>query len=241
MKIRKDTVLSIIAGVGVVATAVTAIFGTKRYLEKLNALDMEKVHEASKKEKAINAAVSFAPLALATGGTIFCIAKANKSATKVIAGLSATAGYLATNRDRLKEALKNSTGETVLPCDMPYLQKGSIEATGNGNLLCFEGYSGRQFYSSEEAVREAVGRFQSRFLEEGEYLSLNDLYEELEISTSHFGHQFGWAANSDYYDTNIDIEVTRLDDYIKPDGTRAGEPCLVIDIYTYPMEGWREV
>lgn len=240
MKIRKDTVLSIIAGVGVVATAVTAIFGTKRYLEKLNALDMEKVREAPKKEKAIEAVKSFAPLAVATGGTIFCIAKANKSATKVIAGLSAAAGYLATNRDRLKEALKNSTGETVLPCDMPYLQKGSIEATGNGNLLCFEGYSGRQFYSSEEAVREAVGRFQSRFLG-GEYLSLNDLYEELDISTSHFGHQFGWPANPDYYDTNIDIEVTRLDYYIKPDGTLASEPCLVIDIYTYPMECWMEV
>ena len=240
MKIRKDTVLSIIAGVGVVATAVTAIFGTKRYLEKLNALDMEKVHEASKKEKAINAAVSFAPLAIATGGTIFCIAKANKSATKVIAGLSATAGYLATNRDRLKTALKNSTGETVLPCDMPYSQGGSVEATGNGDLKCFEGYSGREFYSSEEAVREAVGRFQSRFLG-GEYLSLNDLYEELEIMPTHFGHQFGWPANPDYYDTNIDIEVTRLDDYIKADGTRAGKPCLVIDIYTYPMMGWMEV
>ena len=240
MKIRKDTALSIIAGLGVLTTAAAAIFGTKRYLEKLDALDMEKVHEASKKEKAINAAVSFAPLAVATGGTIFCIAKANNSATKVIAGLSATAGYLATNRDRLKTALKDSTGETVLPCDMPYLQKGSIEATGNGDLLCIEGYSGRQFYSSEEAVREAVGRFQSRFLG-GEYLSLNNLYEELEISTTHFGHQFGWAAHPDYYDTKIDIEVTRLDDYIKPDGTRAGEPCLVIDIYTYPMECRLEV
>lgn len=240
MKIRKDTVLSIIAGVGVVATAVTAIFGTKRYLEKLNALDMEKVRETPNKEKAIEAVKSFAPLAVATGGTIFCIAKANKSATKVIAGISATAGYLATNRDRLKEALKNSTGETVLPCDMPYEYGGSIEATGNGDLKCFEGYSGREFYSSEEAVREAVGRFQSRFLG-GEYLSLNDLYEELDIRPSHFGHQFGWPANPDYYDTNIDIEVTRLDDYIKSDGTRAGEPCLVIDIYTYPMECWMEV
>lgn len=112
----------------------------------------------------------------------------------------------------------------------------SIEDTGNGNLLVVEGYSGRWFWSSIEAVKEALDSISERF-KDGEYLALNDMYEALGIEKTHFGHQFGWPANEDWcdYTEGILYECSLIWD------TELEREVLVIDIYTYPMECWMEV
>ena len=238
MRIRKDTVLSVCACVGVVATTISAIFGTKRYLEEVYRLD----EELTRKDKVLLAMKSFFPLAVSGGATITAILGANKSATKVIAGLSSTAVYLAHDRDRLKSLADISKHQMVdgSPIYIPQVNGNSIEETGCGDVLCIEGYSGRAFYSSETAVAEAVFEFKRRF-NYGEYVCLNDLYYLLNITPSHFGHQFGWAPNSDYYDGPLDIEVTYINNSFDNKGKPTGKPCVVIDIYTYPMECWQEV
>ena len=245
LNIRKDTIFSILAGAGVLFTAVTTFFGTKRYLEEINNVELALYDPSSKLRTIKVAARSAVPALAATGGALFSIAKAHDSASEIIKGLGATAGYLAMNRNQLKDIVRKNDGTqgTALSpyayCPK-YPEVGSIENTGNGDLLCLEGYSGRWFLSSETAVRDAIAHFQRRF-ENGEYLSLNDFYEELGITTSHFGHQYGWAANTDYYDAPLDFETTLIDDYLDNNGRKTGVPCLVIDIYTYPMECYMEV
>ena len=114
--------------------------------------------------------------------------------------------------------------------------KYSIEDTGFGDLLCLEGYSGRYFYSSKHAVDAAMQRFSASF-KNGNYLCLNDLYNELRITPSHFGHQYGWAPSDGWYDyeNGIDFECNFIYDRI------FDRPIYIIDIYTYPMECWQEV
>ena len=85
-----------------------------------------------------------------------------------------------------------------------------------------------------------------RFCEDGKYRWTHPLdlkknptililvYKLFGISETHFGEQYGWAANSDYYDGPIEFRNTET-------VTEHGEKMLVIEIFTYPMECWMEV
>lgn len=94
------------------------------------------------------------------------------------------------------------------------------------------------FYSSLEKVKEAEKTLNNR-LHDGEYVCLNDFYTLLGISETHFGNTFGWPANDDYYDISIEEPIT-FENTIVEDSL-SGEPVLIIDVYTYPMECWMEV
>ena len=112
----------------------------------------------------------------------------------------------------------------------------SVEDTGNGEILCLEGYSGRYFYSSFLAVDEAL-RIWSDAFSKGEYVCFNDLYKLLGIAETHFGWQYGYPANEDYYNfkEGIEYECNYIHD------PTLDRPIYCIDIYLYPMECWLEV
>ena len=116
------------------------------------------------------------------------------------------------------------------------LCKYSIEDTGYGDLLCLEGYSGRLFYSSKQAVDLAMQRLSNR-LKKGEYICLNDLYAELRITQTHFGHQYGWPASDDWCEWRDGLKYECTFIYDK----EFDKPIYVIDIYSYPMDCWQEV
>ena len=73
----------------------------------------------------------------------------------------------------------------------------SIEYTGKGNILCYDGYGGRWFRSSVEAVQEAVDHFIEEY-EKGYVLSYNDLYLLLGMAESDFGEQYGYSPSEDW-------------------------------------------
>lgn len=190
----------------------------------------------------------YIPPVLAGLLTIGAIIFSHRLSTKEIAALTGTCAYLAANRDMLEEKIREHYGEEALGDIYDEIGESllarsangkiSVEETGQGDVLCFEGYSGRWFRSSPEAVQAAEERFNDRF-DGGEYLSLNDLYDELGISQTHFGNEFGYAANPDYYDAPIIFEnVLLTEGELTAD---PGEPVYVIEILTYPMQCWLEV
>lgn len=217
-----------------------------------------KCHEKAKeKEDKKEKIFAYAPAFISGIGTSACILGSHHVNRKEIAALTASCTYLAANRDKIEQKIKDRFGaetlkdvktqanaeaakegsreitttktKTMLP------HKSSIEWTGKGPLKCFEGYSGRYFYSSLEEVVAAEKRLNSR-LHDGEYVCLNDFYKELGIAVTHFGNTFGWPASEDYYDISleepIEFENTIVDDDF------SGEKVLIIDVYTYPMEDW---
>ena len=85
----------------------------------------------------------------------------------------------------------------------------SIEETGNGTLLCFDGFSGRFFRSSEDAVRKALDKFNDDYVECVNYICWNDLYALLGIAATHFGYHYGYAPNNDYRNCDmLDFDIT---------------------------------
>lgn len=67
------------------------------------------------------------------------------------------------------------------------------EKTGYGYELFIEGFSGRSFYSSKEAVLRAERRLNESFQIRG-YAYLNDFYSYLGISKTEIGMHLGWCA-----------------------------------------------
>lgn len=194
-------------------------------------------------------------------GTSACILWSHHVSSKEIAALTASCTYLAANRDKIEKKIKEKFGEEKLreiktdvgvdtvkekkskeiaTTDTKKMlpRKSSVEWTGNGPLKCFEGYSGRYFYSTLEKVKEAEMKLNNK-LHDGEYVCLNDFYELLGMAKTHFGNTFGWPANEEYYDISLDEPISFENTIVEDDFT--GEPVLIIDVYTYPMECWEEV
>lgn len=179
-------------------------------------------------------ALAYAPAIAAGIATSACVIGVNRISEKEIAALAAGCAYMAKHRGEVKQLPGVKQKEPKEHKDIAPWEGPSVEWTGNGTLLCFEGYSGRLFYSSMEAVEKAERDFEELY-EACDYVCLNDLYKLLGISETHFGAQWGWARNSDYYGSDP-IEIRNFDNVAEN-----GENMLIIEILTYPMECWLEV
>jgi len=232
---------------GVAATAVSAVRDSRKAVRVLDDLGLyDTIEKPTLKEEAKATWKCYIPTIVSGAITIGSIVLARRITVKQIASLTAAAGYLGKKASEHKKEIyemltpekrREKMREVVEDEWSPGI---TVEETGNGDLLCYEAYSGRWFRSSEEAVNEAIERFKARFLD-GEYLCFNDLYSELEIEKTHFGHQYGYAPNPDFYDNMIDFDVALIEDFKDKYGERVGTPVLIIDIFTYPMECWQEV
>lgn len=228
MKINKRLVLTTVSIVGVMATGVAA-YKTGAKTE-------------GKKPSKENWKSYILPTALG-GATIASIVVNHRFGAKEVAALTATAAYLASNRDALEQKIEEKFGKEALQeikqeiHDKQVTYNGpSIEDTGKGDLLCLEGYSGRWFWSSKEAVEEAQRKLNEQFKNDI-YCCLNDFYDYLGIAQTHFGHQFGWVNNEDWYDEAYGIEFANSMGFDK----EKGQTVMYIDLNTYPMECWQEI
>lgn len=259
---NKQTALTIFSIAGVTASVVvTAVMAPKAH-EAIKAKKLEiantqgknierdrhgyptkmSLTTADKLELVKTAAPYYVPSALLLTLTVGSIILNHRINKKELLALSATTSYLVASRDQIKKALDKPEIKKLVKEFHPTkesISKQTIEETGNGDLLCFEGYSGRIFRSSKEAVDEAIQKLDDMFLEE-KYCCFNDFYRFLGIEQTHFGHQYGWANAEDWYeDLPLDFQP-----FILPadaEGNEFGEDVYMIDLFTYPMECWQEV
>lgn len=198
--------------------------------------------ETEKKKKIL----AYAP-AIASGiGTAGCILGSHRVSSKEIAALTAGCTYLAANRDKIEKKVKEKFGKEKLqeikkdikPQEL-ISQGQSIEWTGKGTVKFLDGYSGRLFYSSLEAVKKAERIFTER-LQDGEYVSWNDFYSLLGIERTHFGHQFGYVPNEDYYERSL-YEDNPIGFENVPGEDDDGKLMYVIEIEMYPVECWEDI
>ena len=171
--------------------------------------------------------------------TVSFILASHKLSAKEIAALTATCGYLATNRDKLEseikklpggeEALKAVKKEVVAKRTKDILdeenghKKGdfwrhqSVEWTGNGDLLCYDHFTGRYFRSNEDAVREGISlwnddreyEFEDRTgdirYEYDDESDINDLYSYLNLERSQLNSMYHFPQQR-----RIKINLTRI-------------------------------
>lgn len=223
---------------GVVGVAVLSGNCTLKAEKILREKNLE---DATIQDKAKETWKYYIPVVAACGLTIASVIATKRLNAKELATVTAACGYLAkkgsaVTREIIDRTNNEVAADVIKDAKIEYTGQ-TIEDTGNGKLLCIEGYSGRLFWSSEEAVRDAVQKFKNLF-EQDRNVCLNDFYELLGIEKTHFGHQFGWVCDEDYSGTSgddLNFEVETVMDKDKK------VPICCIDIFNYPFEGWQEV
>lgn len=93
--------------------------------------------------------------------------------------------------------------------------------TGNGEVLCYEMFTGRYFSSDMETIRRAENEINHQILHQG-YASLNDFYHEVGLPRTSLSEELGW--NTDQL-LEIKVSATLSQD---------DRPCLAIDYNTQP-------
>lgn len=276
MKINKQTFLTVISIAGVTASVVvTAVMAPKadkaikakkqeitgnhvdhnEYEKVDNGLKI-KYSTADKLELVKTAAPYYIPTALLsilTVGTIIVNHHVNR---KALLGLSATTSYLVANRNQLKKYITENPKAKKLADEakayflpsVKTVNTQTIEDTGNGHLLCIEGFSGRIFRSSVDDVIDAQTKLIEQYLDEehgGEfgYCSMNDYYRYLGIQQTQFGNEYGWANNEDWFYKNEPIQFSNELIAADAPGNEFGEPvyCLDIEDAWFPMQCWQEI
>ena len=269
IKTHGPAILTVLGCIGVPVTAVLAskatlmsddMLAVERVHRWSNAIDREDdeeikaIFEFTKKEIIQLTWKNYIPTLISGGLTIGAIIGSNRMSAREIAMLSASCAGLMSYKAQMEQEIRKRYGEDALndirkSVDQKYAKVLIYpEDTGNGDLLCFDAFGGRWFYSSEDAVNMALFELNDEFMNEtiqisnngdvirGGYRCYNDLYQKWGISETCFGWTWGWAPNSDYYDGPILWSVRKVEGFQELD-----EPVLIIEPLTYPMEGWMEV
>lgn len=90
---------------------------------------------------------------------------------------------------------------------MPYDKRPSVEYTGHGFLMCYDGFGGRWFRASEEWVRTGCNKLIEKNKED--FACYNDLYRYWGITENDFGYTYGWVPEeNEQYGRLIEFTFT---------------------------------
>ena len=187
------TILSICAGLGVVATGVSAYHAGRNAKDKECSED-DTVPEQSWKDVVVP--VSFG------AATIGCIAGSRylgrRTEKELLAACSALALYA-----RRKDKTSNRKSEEE-PNERTYTRR-DIEDTGTGDVIFIEDFTGRRFKASWECYEYAKRKLQENF-SVAQCVTLNEFYGLLNLSETSAGEVLGWTIDQmimdPFYDGN---------------------------------------
>ena len=229
-----------VAMFGVVATAVSAnkavIKATEIVKEqKQKMADIKPADTKARRELYFETAKRLVPVVLppvimgfATEG---CILTSNRISSKRIAVLSAvynlTESKLRDVNETMAEVLgAKKTKEVKDAISKKNLDKNPIPSedkiivTGQGDVLCRDGYSGRTFYSNGEKIDRAINELTHQVYGDM-YVSLNEFYDKLGLENIPLGDDFGWNVD--------DISGGTLPISFTAHLTEDRRPCLCIE------------
>lgn len=102
-----------------------------------------------------------------------------------------------------------------------------VMVIGDGNVLCFDSFSGRYFQSSMETIKKAQNDTNYQILN-GMYASLGDFYSRLGLAGTSYSEEVGW--NSDHL-LEVMFSTVLSDD---------GRPCLAINFNVKPVRHYHK-
>ena len=225
---------TILTGMGVAGTCLTAIFASKATLQAERELEKYyEIHETDTEpptmmDKAKVVLPLYIPTAITGLTTAACIIGSHEINVRRQAAL-ASAYSLST--EAMKE-LQNKVTETYGEKDAKKLKSDiredhikanpikeeKVVLTGHGNALFFDEQSGRYFRCDMEVIKRAINNLNEDLLN-GNYVLLNDFYYAIGLGQVKLGDQLGWNL---YSTGKIEVDF----DYRGEEYT--GEPCGVL-------------
>lgn len=172
---------------------------------------------------------NYIPVALSGAATIGCILGSHKISSRKTAAAQAAFAL----SERIFNEYKDKVVEQIGPKKEQDIRdkmaqekvnkndpsSTQVFITGNGNVLCCEGYTGRYFHSDMESLRRVENKINAK-LNAHDHASLSDLYYLLNIPETKVSDDLGWDSGR-----LLELEFSST---ITPDG----RPCLVFN-YNY--------
>lgn len=199
---------AICTGIGItgfIASLALAINAAPKASEDLSASGIETLRDAKNDIPLTCGIIAryYWPMALTASTAIAAVIFAQSTQTRRYASLLATYSLSET----ALESFKNATEQIVSPkeykavnaaADQEFVDRNEVLGiinTGQGTDLCLDKTSGRYFYSSLDAIYRAETAFNRRLYSEM-YLSVNDLYDELDLPYIDIGSDLGFDIDA---------------------------------------------
>lgn len=237
MKKHMSTILSIVGGIGVVATAISTAKATPKALKAIEAAEEMKGEKLTKLEKVKYAAPSYIPAVLVGTSTIACIFGAHVLNKRHQIALMSAYALLNTSYKEYKNKVKEMLGEDADKEIQGEIVKDNykeadIQFEDDGKELFYESYSRRYFRATREQMI-SVQYDLNKIVQEDGGLSLNVYFRMLGLEETDYGEYIGWSAGQlydSYWTSWVDFEHNKV---VMDDGLE----CWIIDM-TEPMEGF---
>lgn len=244
-----STVLTILGGVGVVATSVTAVKATPKALEKIKAAEEEKGEQLTKWEKVKVTGTSYVPAIVIGVGTVTCVIGANLLTKRKQANIASAYALLNESYRQYQNKVREIYGEDAHQEIMDAIAAEKAENVGvlapgfvdNNALyidekcgetrLFYDEHGDRFFETTLEQVLSAEYHLNRNYVLRG-YTVLNEFYDFLGLEPTDYGSELGWVANDDgkYW-----IEFHHQEINIK------GTDCILISMPFAPDLEWQEL
>ena len=224
-----STILTVLGGVGAIATTVMAVKATPKALRLIEEAKKEKNESLTKIEKVKVAGPSYIPTVITGIGTLTCIFGANVMSKKQQAALVSAYTLVDSSFKEYKHKLKELYGEEVhnevtnaiavekakdvgihSECLANSCELTSEEACGD-RVLFYDEYSNRYFETTIEQVITAEYHLNRNFVLRG-YTVLNELYDFLGLEPTKYGSAVGWAVEDELYWIDFNHRKTVLED-----------------------------
>jgi hypothetical protein len=228
---NSPTILTVLGATGTLTTA----FLTAKATFKAASILSEEPPELATKEKAKLVWRVYIPPAVSATITVTAIIAAHRISAGRAAALAAALSLsdkafeeykskvLEKMGDKKERAVREEIAQDRL--DRDPVSKREVIIAGNGDVLCYDSYTGRYFTSSMEALRRAENKINHRLIHE-HYASLSDFYEEVGLPTTVISEELGW--NLDHM-LELDISAGMSDD---------NRPCLVLGFGVSPARNY---
>ncbi len=233
---------------GIVGSIACAIKATKKSDETIfeieNCWESGETHTLSINDKFKICWQNYIPMTCFSGLSIACFISANainnRRQAALIAAYSLSENILKEYQSKVRETVGDKKEEIIrerikddrIISNPP--TESNVIITPNGEMLCMEAISGRYFKSDINFIKKVENQFNNDLLEYME-MSLNDLYDLLDLEHTRMGEVIGCNINDGMGDGRMLVEF-RYTSHLTPDDI----PCLVIDYSRYPSADYKE-
>lgn len=241
-KFTIDNSPGILTAAGVVGTATTAVLVGKASFkaaeiiaeeQRLHNLE-EKSHDYTTKEKARFVWKLYIPAAGSGLLTVGAIIAANQIGTRRAAAMAAAYTISEKAFSEYREKVVEKLGENKEQAVRDEIAQDRVRANPpgdqevliiTGQVLCYDGHSGRYFNSDMETLKGAQNNVNYKVLNNS-YASLTDFYDEIGLSKTNESDEIGWNC-----DKMLELEFSTV-------LSETGRPCLAIGFRTAPVRDY---
>lgn len=245
----------ILTGIGIAGLLTTTVLAVKATPKALAILEEERSNREQDRENGVDECFApekisavdkvklcwkcYIPAAVTGLGSTACIIGASSVNARRNAALATAYAISETALKEYQDKVVETIGEKKEQVirekidkdhvDKNPVSKNEVIVTQKGNTLCYDYYSGRYFESDIEQVKRAINNLNSAMLRD-DYVSLNELYDELGLSRTGIGDTMGWNIGR----IGRDLVEPCISSQIADDG----RPCIVVSCNPAPKHGY---